>query len=156
MAIARRSAHRWWLSLVTIAWAMLATADAFAREMPGNGGHAAACGITDENGPCQATGADCAVCGPRSERGFPLGVHKHPLAIPKFGRSNDPNDDGTSRDPGDGKTSDDLEDDDEKHRPVSGSLQDACRCWIMLRAESAPARTDTRSAPSLSQHPLRC
>jgi hypothetical protein len=155
MAIARRPRHRRWLSLVAIAWAMLATVDAFARESGGNGGRAVAGGITRETAPGR-TGADCAASGARAERDFRLGVHKQRLAIPKFRRSNDPNDEGTSRDPGDDETSDDLDDDDEKHHAVSGSLQDAGCCWILLQAEFAPAWTEFRSAPSLSQHPLRC
>ncbi len=153
MAIARRS-HHWSISLLFIASATLATAEACARKMDGNGGQAVAGGLIQETGASQS-GELCAAEGARSN-GFPLGVHKQRLAIPKFGRSNDPNDDGTSRDPGDDETLDDLEDDDEKHHAVSGSLQDAGRCWIMLQAEFAPARTETRSAPSLSQHPLRC
>jgi hypothetical protein len=46
MAIDRRSPHRWWVPLVTIAGAMLATADASASEMGGEGDRAVACGIT--------------------------------------------------------------------------------------------------------------
>jgi len=45
MAIVRRSRHRWWVSLVTLAGALLATADASASEMGANG-RAVACGIT--------------------------------------------------------------------------------------------------------------
>jgi hypothetical protein len=46
MAIDPHSPHRWWISLVTIAGAMAAAADASAREMPGKGTHDVACGAT--------------------------------------------------------------------------------------------------------------
>jgi hypothetical protein len=132
MATLRSLPHRWLVPLVAIAGAMLATAVASAREMGDKGGCAVGRGITQE-GAARVAGAHC-----------------------KFGRWNDPSDDGTSRYPSHEEALDDVADDDEKHQPVLASLQDTCRCWIIAQAESAPSWTLIRSAPSLSQPPLRC
>jgi hypothetical protein len=155
MAIVHRSPNRWWVPLVAIAGVMLATANASAREIGGKGGRAVAVGITQESAPSRA-GPDCPADGARSNRGFPLGTHKHRVDVPEFGRSNDPNDDGTSRDISDEQMSEDSTDDDEKHLPVAAGPQDSRWCAIMLEARSGPACTVNPSAPSCSQHPLRC
>jgi len=119
---------------------MLATAGASAREMGGKGGCAVAGGLI---------GRVCVTCSPES-------LNKHRLAFPKFGRSNDPNDDGTSSDPGDDEMWDDFAADDGSDLPVAALLHETDRRSITLAVESAPARTETPSVPSLSRLNLRC
>jgi hypothetical protein len=155
MAIVRRSPHRWWVTFVTIAGAMLATASASALEIGGNGGCAVARGVTQEIAPIRA-GADCPADGARSERAFPPGAHEHRIAFPELARSNDPCDDGTASDPSADETIDDLEDDDGKHLAFSAWFQETGRSSIVPEAGIAASWIEIPSPPSLSRHPLRC
>jgi hypothetical protein len=96
------------------------------------------------------------VGGARSEPTLPLHSHKHRIAFPKFGRANDPNDDGTSRDPSDDETSDDYAASDGTDLPIAVWLRDLVRCSINLVDQSAPTWIEIPSAPPLSRHHLRC
>jgi hypothetical protein len=140
MAIVRRAPHYWWVPFVSIAGAMLVTGDATASEIASKGGCGVACGIT--RGVSKARSAE--------ELVFNKGL------IVRFGGSNDPDDDWTSRDPKGGEPWDDLADDDESSRPVAVWLQDSDRCSFTLEAESAPAATETGFATFISRFHLRC
>lgn len=92
----------------------------------------------------------------RSEPTLPLHSHKHRIAFPKFGRANDPSDDGTSRDPSDDETSDDYAASDGTDLPIAVWLHDLVRCAINLVDQSALTWIEIPSAPTLSRHHLRC
>jgi hypothetical protein len=84
MAIVRRSPHRWWVTLFSIAGSMLATVGASAHEMGGNGGFAVALGAA--RGGAAAPAKDAAnVAGRRGATALQLTGHA--LAHSCSGRS---------------------------------------------------------------------
>jgi hypothetical protein len=136
MAIVRRRAPAWWLAFVSIAVAMLATANASAREMKVEG-------FRTVRGVAAARFTDGVVL----ESGCVVTPLRHAARR---------NDDGTTRDPSAADLCDDLEDDDGSDLLVAAFLRDANRCSLAPGGESSPARIQTACGTSLRQLHLRC